>query len=87
MRGSIHLSLKRRPFLGFLNPTPHQLKRSATGASSFLTKVAANKVPGHAELAGIIPGKVFEVDLGNNEEFVSERYSFIAAEETVKLTI
>lgn len=62
-------------------------KRTATGATAMLTEFSAKDAAGHAELAGVIPGKVFEVDLAKDQEFVAEHYAFLAAEDTVTFTI
>ncbi|MDE1860561.1 MAG: TIGR00266 family protein [Candidatus Micrarchaeota archaeon] len=60
------------------------LKREMTGASGFLTEFQPKKGDGFVEIAGVFPGKIFEIDLTPGQEFVAEKYAFLAAEESVK---
>jgi len=60
---------------GFLSA----LKRTLTGSTFFVTELEG---PGEAVLAGVFPGKVFEIDLNGNS-VLAESHSFLAAEEGV----
>lgn len=61
--------------------------RKMTGASGFLTEFEAKDIEGHVSLAGVYPGKVFEIELEDGQTFIAERQAFLAAEDTVKFTV
>lgn len=61
--------------------------RKMTGATGFLTEFTSKNVEGHVSLAGVYPGKVFEIDLAEDETFIAEQQAFLAAEDTVKFTV
>jgi uncharacterized protein (TIGR00266 family) len=63
------------------------LERKFTGASGFLTEFKAEGDNGVLNVAGIIPGKIYAVQLAEGEEFIAEHYAFIAAQESVKFSI
>ncbi len=56
------------------------LKRAITGGTFFVTELTG---PGKTILAGIFPGKIFEVDLNGSKSILAESHSFLAAEEGV----
>ena len=61
--------------------------RKMTGATGMLTEFKAKDVEGHVSLAGVYPGKVYQVDLGDGEIFIAEQKAFLAAEDTVKFSV
>ncbi len=61
--------------------------RKMTGASGLLTEFMAKNIDGHVSLAGIYPGKIFTVNLEEDQTFVAEKEAFLAAEDTVKFTV
>ncbi|MCL4404541.1 MAG: TIGR00266 family protein [Candidatus Marsarchaeota archaeon] len=63
------------------------IERKFTGASGFLTEFKANEGTGILNLAGVIPGKIYAIDLKEGEQFIAEHYAFIAAQESVKFSI
>jgi uncharacterized protein (TIGR00266 family) len=63
------------------------LKRAVTGESVFLTKFSAGTGPGFVSFAGTMPGRLFPVTITPGEEFIAQRASFLACEETVELDI
>jgi uncharacterized protein (TIGR00266 family) len=63
------------------------IERKAVGASALLTEFAAKGGDGHVSLAGVFPGKVFQVTLGEGESFIAEQYAFLAADTTVNYTV
>ncbi len=63
------------------------LERKATGATAMLTEFTPKDGEGIVSVAGVFPGKVFQLTLGAGERFTIERYSFLAADSTVKYTI
>ncbi|MCL4372343.1 TIGR00266 family protein [Candidatus Marsarchaeota archaeon] len=63
------------------------IERKFTGASGFLTEFRAGDFGGIINMAGIIPGKIYAVNLGDGEQFIAEHYAFIACEESVKFSI
>lgn len=63
------------------------IERKATGASALLTEFEAKNGDGHVSLAGVFPGKVYQVSLSEGESFIAERYAFIAADESVNFTL
>ncbi|MCL5680220.1 MAG: TIGR00266 family protein [Candidatus Marsarchaeota archaeon] len=63
------------------------IERKFTGASGFLTEFRANGDSGLLNVAGIIPGKIYAVELKEGEQFIAEHYAFIAAQESVKFSI
>ncbi|MDP8023492.1 MAG: TIGR00266 family protein [Nitrososphaeria archaeon] len=56
------------------------LKRAITGGTFFVTELIG---PGKAILAGIFPGKIFEIDLNGSNSILAESHSFLAAEEGI----
>jgi len=63
------------------------LKRAVVGESVFLTRFAADGVPGFVSFAGTMPGKIFSITIAEGKEFVAQRDAFLACEETVELDI
>ncbi len=63
------------------------LERKAVGVSGLLTEFACTKNNGIVSISDVFPGKVFQVKLGDGEEFITEKDSFLAADDSVKLTI
>ena len=63
------------------------IERKVTGATGFLTEFVAKDAPGNMTVAGVLPGKVYQLTLGEGEDFIAEHYAFIAADETVKFTM
>jgi len=63
------------------------IERKFTGASGFLTEFKANGGSGLLNLAGVMPGKIYVVNLNEGEQFIAEHYAFIAAQESVKFSI
>jgi uncharacterized protein (TIGR00266 family) len=63
------------------------IERKVTGASALLTEFEAEGSHGHVTLSGVLPGKVYPVKLGNDEDLIAEDYAFIAAEESVKFSM
>ncbi|MGC8602032.1 MAG: TIGR00266 family protein [Thermoprotei archaeon] len=55
------------------------LKREVTGGSFFVTEMRG---PGEVDFAGIFPGKVVEVDVG--QPLLAESHSFLVAEDTIQ---
>lgn len=63
------------------------IERKVTGATGFLTEFVAKGEPGHITVAGVLPGKIYQLTLNEGEDFIAEHYAFIAADETVKFTM
>ncbi|MGC8676060.1 MAG: TIGR00266 family protein [Candidatus Micrarchaeia archaeon] len=65
------------------------IERSAAGASAFVTdfQVEPGSKEGDLLLAGVLPGKVFPVELQAGEEFLAEDKAFLAATESVKFSM
>ncbi len=63
------------------------IERKVTGASALLTEFEAEGGNGYVTVAGVIPGKVYQVKLEKGEMLVAEDYAFIAAEESVQFSI
>ncbi|MEM3781620.1 MAG: TIGR00266 family protein [Candidatus Micrarchaeaceae archaeon] len=65
------------------------IERKAAGASAFVTdfQVAAGSANGDLILAGVLPGKVFPIELQEGQEFVAEDKAFLAATDSVKFSI
>ncbi len=63
------------------------LERKATGTTALLTEFEAKNGQGEVAVAGVFPGKVFQITLGEGESFVVEQHSFLAADTTVKYSI
>ncbi len=63
------------------------MEREITGASAFVTDFEPLDNNATVTLAGTIPGKIFSVELEENEAFVAERFAFVAAQDTVKFSI
>lgn len=63
------------------------LKRAVGGDSIFLTKFTAQEKAGFASFAGSMPGKIFCVHVTPRLEFIAQRSSFLACEESVNLDI
>ena len=63
------------------------LKRKATGSTGLLTEFAAKNGAGEVSIAGVLPGKVFQVTLGPDDRFTVEKSSFLAADDSVKYGI
>jgi uncharacterized protein (TIGR00266 family) len=63
------------------------LKRAVTGESFFLTRFSAGDEPGFVSFAGTMPGRLFTVKIQQGKEFIAQRDSFLACEESVELDI
>jgi len=63
------------------------IERKFTGASGFLTEFKAEGDNGILNVAGVIPGKIYAVELKDGQQFIAEHYAFIAAQESVKFSI
>lgn len=63
------------------------MERKATGATALLTEFAAKDGSGKVSVAGVFPGKIFQVTLKAGERFTAEQYAFLAADVTVKYTV
>ncbi len=63
------------------------MERKFTGASGFMTEFRAGEDGGTINVAGVIPGKIYAINLAEQEQFIAEHYAFIAAEESVKFSI
>ncbi|MDD1684692.1 MAG: TIGR00266 family protein [Methanoregula sp.] len=63
------------------------LKRAVTGDSIFLTRFAAGEGTGFISFAGTMTGKIFTVRLKPGKEFIAQKSSFLACEESVGLDI
>ncbi|MEM3212279.1 MAG: TIGR00266 family protein, partial [Candidatus Micrarchaeaceae archaeon] len=65
------------------------IERKAAGASAFVTdfQVEPGSKSGDLTLAGILPGKVFPIDLQEGQEFISEDKAFLAATNSVNFSM
>lgn len=63
------------------------LERKATGTTALLTEFESKQGEGEVAVAGVFPGKVFQLTLGEGERFIVEQHSFLAAETSVKYSI
>ena len=63
------------------------LKRAVAGESIFLTRFSAGNEPGFVSFAGTMPGKLFALTISPGHEFIAQRSSFLACEESVELDI
>jgi len=63
------------------------LKRAVTGDSIFLTRFAAGDREGFVSFAGTMTGKIFTIRIGEGKEFIAQKSSFLACEESVGLDI
>jgi uncharacterized protein (TIGR00266 family) len=63
------------------------LKRAVSGESIFLTKFTAREQSGFVSFAGTMPGKIFTVHVAPGREFIAQKSSFLACEETVCLDL
>lgn len=63
------------------------IERKITGATAMLTEFSPKDSPGIVSMAGVIPGKIKVIELGEGEAFIAEHYAFLAAEDSVKFTI
>jgi uncharacterized protein (TIGR00266 family) len=63
------------------------LKRAVTGESFFLTRFSAGNEPGFVSFAGTMTGRLFTVKIKQGKEFIAQRDSFLACEESVDLDI
>lgn len=63
------------------------LMRKATGATGMLTEFKAEEDAGDVSVAGVMPGKIKVIELGEGESFVAEHYAFLAAEDSVNFTM
>lgn len=63
------------------------LKRAVSGDSIFLTKFEAQDKAGFVSFAGTMPGKIFTVHVAPKREFIAQKSSFLACEESVNLDI
>ncbi len=63
------------------------ISRKATGSTAMLTEFEARKGEGMLSLSGTMPGKILGIDLKKDDEFVVEKYAFLAAEDTVGYSV
>jgi len=63
------------------------LERKATGATALLTEFEAKGGNGEVAVAGVFPGKIFQVNLKDGQKFTVEKDSFLAAETSVKYNL
>ncbi|MGC9010679.1 MAG: TIGR00266 family protein [Candidatus Micrarchaeia archaeon] len=63
------------------------IERKITGATALLTEFSSKDSPGIVSLAGVMPGKIKAIQLGEGESFIAEHYAFLAAQDSVKFTI
>jgi uncharacterized protein (TIGR00266 family) len=63
------------------------LKRAVTGDSVFLTRFTAGGGPGFVSFAGTMTGKIFAVRIEPGRDFIAQKSSFLACEESVGLDI
>lgn len=63
------------------------LERKVTGATGMLTEFKTTSGDGAVSLAGVFPGKIKEIELGEGEVFITEDYAFLAAQDSVKFTL
>ncbi len=63
------------------------LERKWTGATMMLTEFSAKTGDATVTISGIYPGKIYAIKLEEGESFVAEHYAFLAADETVKITM
>lgn len=63
------------------------LKRAVAGDSIFLTRFFAEEKAGFVSFAGSMPGKIFTVNVSPGREFLAQKSSFLACEESVNLDI
>ncbi len=63
------------------------IERKAVGATGMLTEFKAGGGDGVVSIGGIMPGKIYQITLGEGEQFIAEHYAFIAAEESVNFTM
>lgn len=63
------------------------IERKMTGNAAMLTVFEAVNGAGIISLAGVLPGKVREIALGEGEEFVAEHFAFLAAEDSIQYSI
>ncbi len=61
------------------------LKRVIAGESLFLTRFSPLGLPGFVSFAGNVPGKIFQVTLDGNREFIAQRDSFLCCDEGITL--
>lgn len=63
------------------------LKRAVTGESIFLTRFSTGDGAGFVSFAGTMPGRLFTVEVAPGKDFIAQRASFLACEETVELDV
>jgi len=63
------------------------LKRAVSGESIFLTRFTAQNESGFVSFAGTMPGKIFTVNVVPGREFIAQKSSFLACEESVSLDL
>ncbi|MGC8547477.1 MAG: TIGR00266 family protein [Candidatus Micrarchaeia archaeon] len=65
------------------------MERKIVGASAFVTdfQVEPGSNEGDLLLGGILPGKVFPIELQANEQFLAEDKAFLAATDSVKFSV
>lgn len=60
------------------------MERKATGTTALLTEFEARGGDGDVAVAGVFPGKIFQITLKEGQKFTVEKDSFLAAEASVK---
>lgn len=63
------------------------LERKASGAQALLTEFSSKGASGEVAVAGLFPGKVFQVTLKPGERFTAEKYAFLAADSSVQYSV
>ena len=63
------------------------ISRKMAGTAMMLTEFEAVGEPGILSLAGVLPGKVEAITLGDGEQFVAEHFAFLAAEGNINFTV
>ncbi len=63
------------------------IERKSTGSSALLTEFESSSGTGNVSVAGILPGKIVAIQLGEGEEFFAEHDAFLAAQDSIKFTL
>ncbi len=62
------------------------IERKMTGATAMLTEFKSSG-SGSMSVAGILPGKIKQISLGEGQQFIAEAYAFLACDPTVKFSM
>ena len=63
------------------------IKRAVVGESVFLTRFAPAESAGFVSFAGMMPGKIFPVQVSQDREFIARKESFLCCDESVEIEI